>query len=200
MGWYIVYLMYTGVYGGIFILIHCIARRWSPQKWSKWNTLVVLWGIVYALTAVFYGYPALMLSRVFTLYNFDESILGAISSIGIPSLITVFVTAAAWRSKPIAWSIGIGTLLACSISLLTREVGSIFIAPAVWNFCYAFGCCVQNTRDMKQIPKNLCNECGYDLFGLALDTVCPECGYQANRASCCPTCGQTIPAESQSTQ
>jgi|GEM_PF-2879233 len=176
-GWYIYYLMYTGVYGGVFILIHCIARGWNPQKWSKWDTLIVIWGIVYALTAVFYSYPALMLNRAFALYNFDENIVGMISLIGIPSLITVFITAAAWRSMLIAWSIAVGAVLACGLSLLQIEGSLVFISPFVWNFCYAFGCCVQNTKDMKRHPKNHCDECGYDLFGLDTNSICPECGH-----------------------
>tara|TARA_R110002072_G_scaffold42064_10_gene117979 strand:- start:133777 stop:134379 length:603 start_codon:yes stop_codon:yes gene_type:complete len=200
MGWYIYILMWTCAYGGVFIFIHCVARSLNPNPWSSEDALVVVWGIVYALTAVFYAIPG---SAVSELLQFPEEIsrfIETISSIGIPSLITIYVTSRTWRSKPVAWSIVVGTTLACAISMLTDLNGNIYIAPIVWNFCYIFGCCVQNTKDMKLVPENLCNECGYDLFGLALDTTCPECGYQANRAPCCPTCGQTIPAESQSIQ
>ena len=191
-GWYIYFLMYTGAYGAVFIFIHCIARSLSPKPWSDKDALVVCWGIIYGFTALFYGYPASMLSDALQLPVEAGEFVGAISAIGIPSLITVLITASAWRSKPVAWSIGVGTLLACSISLLTDENGAIFVAPVVWNFSYMLGCCVQNTKDMKLVPENHCDQCGYDLFGLKANTICPECGHEANRVPLCPECGQEV--------
>jgi len=175
-GWYIYFLMYTGVYSIVFILIHSIAVANSPRAWNRWDSAVIGWGVVYAFVAIYFSYPGSWLSQVFPILKPYGDFLGLLSLIGVPSAISMALVYRAWKSRVVVLWMLLGASLAYVMSVLIEQVGLVFIGPVVWNASYGVGCALIYLKYHPLPNQNECLHCSYSLIGLPKDLPCPECG------------------------
>jgi len=175
-GWFLFFLMYTGVYSIVFITIHVITTIGSKRVWTGWDTAVLAWGVVYAFTALYYGYLGSMIARWLSIQQPEAGYLSLFTMIGVPGLITMLLVQPAWKSDRVALFVSAGTAVSFLISISIEQIGLVFLAPLAWNAAYAIGCALEiDKRELVPTP-NVCRHCGYSLIGLSSIPPCPECG------------------------
>ncbi len=169
-------LIHTGVYSTVFILIHVgfTTTRAAP-KWNTYDTVVVIWGLIYSLTALVYGGVGMKLAEWINLTKPESEYLMVVTLIGIPGFITALLVQRAWNSDQIGLAVLLGTAVAIVIGLKGSAL-LVIIAPFFWNLIYATSCALFGPDSESVSPKNECSFCGYSIEGLPDGVPCPECG------------------------
>jgi len=139
-------MLYTGAYALVFTLIHLACVFFGRGgRWNRFDTLTMLWALVYAATGLYYAYPGEWVTDAVEWNNVLERSINITSMIVIPSLVTIWIAGRAWKTRSVRVCLAVGTVVAVVVSSGSAE-GAVLFGPLVWNFAYLVGCILSCER------------------------------------------------------
>lgn len=144
--WMIYSFVYSWYFCAFFVFVHYTAWLIRDRKWNRWDSVLMVWSVVFCFTALFYGIVGAWLLQPISVAILSDDTKFAVTLIMIPSCISIVFMRKAWGSNRVGLSVLVGSVIATIAAAVDSEYGLMFIAPSIWNASYLLGCVLENCR------------------------------------------------------